>query len=61
MIAQAPEERPHGLNVSRPVGVEGDHIFELGRHLFQALTTSLITLTSHPDEALLPWGMMSHS
>ena len=34
---QALEERSHGLDVSRRVGAEDDHIVEVGHHLFQAL------------------------
>ena len=37
ILAQALEERPHAIDVSRPVGVEYDHIVEVGHHLFQAL------------------------
>ena len=37
VLAQAREERPHSLDVSRPVGVEDDHIVDVGRHRRQAL------------------------
>ena len=37
MLAQALEERQHGVDVSHRVVVEDDHIVEVGRHLFQAL------------------------
>ena len=37
MLAQALEERPHGLGVGRRVAFEDDHIVEVGRHLLQAL------------------------
>ena len=37
MLAQALEERLHCLDVSRRVGVENDHIVEVGHHLEQAL------------------------
>ena len=61
MLAQALEERPHCLDVSRRVGVEDDHIVEVGATCSKPFTTSFITLTNHPGEALLPWGMTSHS
>ena len=46
MLSQALEERPRCLDVSRRVGVEDDHIVEVGRHLFQALNN----LVRHLDE-----------
>ena len=55
MLAQVLEERTHGLDASRGVGVEDDHIVEVGRNLCsKPLMTSLVTLTNHPGKALLP-------
>ena len=48
MLAQTLEERTHGLDVSRRVGVEDDHIVEVGRHLFQALYDLLQNLDEPP-------------
>ena len=60
MLAQTLEERTHGLDVSRRVGVEDDHIVEVGRHL-KPFITSYRIFTNQPGETLLPWGMTSHS
>ena len=61
MLAQALEERTHGLDVGRRVGVENDPMVMVGHHLFQALYDLVDNLTNHPGEALLPWGMASHT
>ena len=62
LLAQALEERSHSLDVSRRVGVEDDHIVEVGYHQFQALDNLVDNLDEHHSgEALFPWGMMSHS
>ena len=49
MLAQALEERPHGLNLSRRVGVEDDHIVEVRRLLFQALDNLVDNLDEPPE------------
>ena len=36
VLAQELVERVRGLDVSRRIGVEDDHIVEMGCHLFQA-------------------------
>ena len=61
MLSQALQERTCCRNVSRRVGIQDDHIVEIGRHLFQALDKFVDTLTNHPGEALLPWGITSRS
>ena len=38
---------PHGLDVSRWVGVEENHIVEVGRHLFQAID-NLVDILDEP-------------
>ena len=37
MLVQTTKESTHCLDVSRRVGIEDNHIVEVGRHLFQAL------------------------
>ena len=46
MLAQALEERTRCLDVSRRFGVEGDHIVEVGRHMFYAVDN----LVDDPDK-----------
>ena len=48
MFAQALEERPHCLDVSRRVGVEDDDSVELGRYLFQTLDNLVDDLHKPP-------------
>ena len=48
VLAQALEERTHGLDVSRRVGVEDDHIVEVSLHLFQALYDLVDNLDEPP-------------
>ena len=48
MLSQALEERTYGLDVSRRVGFEDDHIVEIGRHLFQALYDLVDNLDEPP-------------
>ena len=48
MLAQALEERTHGLDVGRRVGVEDDHIVEVGGHLFQAFYNLVDNLDEPP-------------
>ena len=48
-LAQALEERPHCLDVSRRVGVEDEHIVEVGRHLFRALYNLVDNLDEPPE------------
>ena len=48
MLAQALEERTHGLDVGRRVGVEDYHIVEVGGHLFQALYYLVDNLDESP-------------
>lgn len=61
MLAPTLEECPHCMDVSHRVGVEENHIVELGRHLLQVRHNLIDSLDEAPGGALLPLGMTSHS
>ena len=51
MLLKAFEEGANRLDMRYRTGIEHNDIVEVCRYLFQV---SLITLTNHPGEALLP-------
>ena len=54
MLSHSQEELPHIGDVKGGIGVEDDHVVEVGSDTIEVVDDSLMRLRNHPGAALLP-------